>query len=29
VSAAVVEEFTFPLHDVIDRANAGTTAGRG
>ena len=29
VSAAVVEEFTFPLHDVLDSANAGTTAGRG
>ena len=29
VSAAVVEEFTFPLHDVLDSANAGTTARRG
>ena len=29
VSAAVVEEFTFPLHDVLDSANAATTAGRG
>jgi len=29
VSAAVVEEFTFPLHDVLDSANAGTTVRRG